>query len=395
VSIDDRIRTATQAFGATVREVRPLDLPDAPHRARVRPRVTRSKGWLIPLAAAAAVIAIATALAAVHHDNTQPARPPVPVRPAQGIPRYFVAMKITMDSDVSFASSLIIGDDQAGTVIATVPAPRGVVFGPTKFASITEAGDDRTFVVTAPSDHLDTFYLLRIAPGSARPYRLAKLPIAPVSDPSSLALSPDGSKLAVLNNTRLTVFSVASGKALRTWRGDTLHTSDVSWEPDGRHIVFYAWSPRSQIRMLDVTAHATDIFAASRALVAIPASDNCDSARLAPDGKTVTCATLWGVQSPRPGGATEAPVCASANAMRILSYPVPAGRPARLRYLDQDHCHPGQARVLWMDASARHIIAAFSSQTTGTLGLITKAGNLQPVRLPIQVTAPDYAFMAF
>ena len=84
MSIDDRIRTATAATAATVREISPLALPDdlpgttlPPARPRSRRSrragLTRPAGrgprrlgtWLVPLAAAAAVIALAATLVAV------------------------------------------------------------------------------------------------------------------------------------------------------------------------------------------------------------------------------------------------------------------------------------------------------------------------------------------
>ena len=42
MSIDDRIRIATEAFGATVREVRTLVLPDAPAPPRALRRPVRA-----------------------------------------------------------------------------------------------------------------------------------------------------------------------------------------------------------------------------------------------------------------------------------------------------------------------------------------------------------------
>ena len=86
-----------------------------------------------------------------------------------------------------------------GKAIATVRPPHGV-----RFDSVQGASDDRTFVVEgdsvepAPRHRGDTWYLLRIAPGTARPYELTKLPVKlPIVADLCYALSPDGRELAV------------------------------------------------------------------------------------------------------------------------------------------------------------------------------------------------------
>ena len=57
-----------------------------------------------------------------------------------------------------------------------------------------------------------------------------------------------------------------------------------------------------------------------------------------------------------------------------------------------------------MDASASRVIGALMFPTNspdlelltvGRLGLITKAGGFQPIKLPKAVTAQDYPYMAF
>ena len=80
------VRAATRAYGETVTEVRPLDLTAAakPGERYVRVRRRRFPTWLAPLAAAAAVIALAISLVIVRNI---PARP-VPARPGDpAVPR--------------------------------------------------------------------------------------------------------------------------------------------------------------------------------------------------------------------------------------------------------------------------------------------------------------------
>ena len=88
--------------------------------------------------------------------------------------------------------------------------------------------------VKGDMEEIRVFYLLRIDPGGARPATLTRLGIA--AQPSTafvdgFALSPDGRTLAVLEwrqepdqidkgtPATLTLYSVATGKALHTWTG--------------------------------------------------------------------------------------------------------------------------------------------------------------------------------
>jgi hypothetical protein len=93
VSTEDRVRAATRARTDLVTQVRPLELPDElPVRAR-RPRFARRwGGWLVPLTAAVAVIAVAATLVAVRQSRTASPSGSQPVTStAPGtIPRYYV-----------------------------------------------------------------------------------------------------------------------------------------------------------------------------------------------------------------------------------------------------------------------------------------------------------------
>jgi hypothetical protein len=257
-------------------------------------------------------------------------------------------------ASADFPASLAVGDTVTGARIATVPAPPDGTF-----AGVTGAADDRTFVVDSepgsPGDESAqieprTWYLLRIEPGSAHPARLTRLPV-PVTtrgtDVEAIALSPDGSKLAVAVQpgyptgavaapAYLRVYSVATGAMLRSWSardgnaafGGPTYGADrndvVFWRGDGRALSFISsWktgtrnpdgSPvppssaqatkirvHTTLRVLDVGGAGNDMIADSRltwSMVTAPyvrpgASPVCVSGAtdllVSPDGKVVVC----------------------------------------------------------------------------------------------------------
>ncbi len=102
MSIEDRVRAATRARTALVRDIRPLEFPDElPARARRTRRARRWLNWGAPIAAAALVTALALILVMLRQaDGPQPG----PAAPAPGasaasaagsIPRYYVALAYT------------------------------------------------------------------------------------------------------------------------------------------------------------------------------------------------------------------------------------------------------------------------------------------------------------
>jgi hypothetical protein len=421
MSTEDRLRAATRARTDLVTSIRALELPDElPVRAR-RPRFARRwGGWLIPLTAAVAVIAVAATLVAVRQSRT--ASQPVTSTAPATIPRYYVAL----DADglgYTGTGALIVGDDRTGKAIATVKPPHGI-----RFLSVQGASDDRTFVVKGDSTTLGsspdiaefTWYLLRIAPGTARPYELTKLPVnSPVG--VYYALSPDGRELAVESQssisgssissrdvvTTLTLYSVPSGAELRTW---TTHTnilsgsaaSTLSWLSDSRHLAFsdiQASTPAGslQLRMLDVTGSGTDLIAASRALLKVTLSGpaNCWMMRITPDGGTIVCGTQYAFLS----GAGSNAGCAQ-DGPGFTTYSVRTGKPVRVLYKYQGPCSNGLSYVLWTDASARYVIGATeinpSSADThaGQLGVIT-GGHITLLKLPKSMSFTNYPDVAF
>ena len=419
MSIEDRVRTATRAGASLIRDVRPLGAP-APVRLRRRPGPAprRWVNWGVPLAAAAAVVAIALTLVAIRQPGT-----PSPAARGSGsavpanVPRYYAAG--AFGSPPGHYGPLIVGDDRTGKVIDTVSPPPGFVF-----TNVRGTFDDRTFVVQAAVNEDNTaplgsppytWYLLRIAPGSAHPYQLTKLPIrlpSNVSFAGAYALSPDGRELAVesdgsTGNLALGIYSVSTGAQLRAWTGpiqitEALAVHTLSWLDGGRQLVFSASTAGSahylQLRALDVTGAGTDLVAGSQALLTVdnPATSRCASLQITPDGETAVCATGTGSAADPSGNAG----CAN-GALRFTAFPLPAdpsGKLARVLYEYPGPCQDGTSSTLWTDPSASSIIGVTQLSKGGKesyqVGVIT-GGRFRPLNIAKIVAPGVYADLAF
>jgi hypothetical protein len=349
VSIDDRIRAATAATAATVRQVRPLELPaEQPARGR-RGRRARlddtARHWLTwgaPIAAAALVIALALLLVLLRQapaPQTGPATPtsapPVPA----SIPRYYV----TLDH-----RDAVVGDDLTGRKLAVISSGENIY-------NVTAAADDRTFVLeeSPVGGHATTWYQLLLTPGATHPTQLTKLPIAPiVANIYGLALSPDGSKLALMWRTastptnavaHLSVYSVPTGAALGTWtepggsgrsalnEGVTGDGTGLTWV-DGDTTVAFPWAVQSgpgygsltrTFRALDVSTAGHDLLADSRVIAQVlttrtqsktASATPCDVTLMSSDGILVCGSSGDGNGSYQPACPTADPTIASYSA---------------------------------------------------------------------------------
>ena len=410
--MEDLVRTATLAGASLIRDVRPLGAP-APTRLRRQPGPAprRWVSWGGPLAAAAAVVAIALTLVAVRQPGT-----PAPVTSGTGtaapatIPRYYV-------SGGGSRGPLIVGDDRTGKVIATVPPPPGIFL-----TDVRGTADDRTFVVqdavsTAPTRPLSyTWYLLRITPGSAHQYQLTKLPVALRNRGSILAyaLSPDGRELAVESTggtgarpvITLGIYSVSTGAQLHAWTAPAQITSEggeraLSWPSGGRQLVFLAnaGSARDlQLRTLDITGTGTDLVAGSRAVLTADTADTsaCSWLQITPDGGTAICDTEAGAP-----GADDSSACAN-GALKFIAFRLPVQRrPGRVLYQYLGGCHHGATFTLWTDASASSIIGATRVNVDNAggkeavqIGVIT-GGRFRPLNIAKSVPPDEYTGLAF
>ena len=444
MTVEDRVRAATRARAALVREVRPLDLPAVPGRA---PRAHRWVAWTAPVAAAAAVAALAAWLVTVRQIPNAPTAPAAPVSlPAVSgtavsatLPEYYAAlddlsgpMTQILPGQHQTPVSVRVCDDRTGKLVATVNPPNGQTF-----AGLTAAADDRTFVVAAerfpvqpvyPSANPVAWYLVRLTPGSSHPVTLTRLPIP--GEPtgtqvSAIALAPDGSELAVMFQQNewsgktgpltISLYSLATGTSVRTWAVDTkglpagfgwyygrYSNTALTWLDGGRTLAVidginssasgppftYGFS-QVTIRTVDAGSPSGNLLASSKVVFRLPNGADCDSVQLTDDGKTVLCGEYGGNTAKR----------STVYAPKFVAYSVATGK-SRLLYQLKGAYEIGLADVLWASPTGSTLLGAVDAEATWPragaqqgpadqeAGLLTK-GVFKPMKFPL--TAVPFA----
>jgi hypothetical protein len=424
-SVADRTRAAMDAITSQVDSAPPLPLPPpaVAGRRRRAPSPWRRWGlWLTPAAAAAAVIALAVSLVIVRDAGH-----PAPTASPAAVPRYYVALPgLLVPSIVSQgARNAVVSDTFSGKRLATVPAPAGWTF-----VSVASAGGDRTFVAGAtqslaagPAD-ASRWYLIRLTPGSAHFATLRELPIPPPERPgfipTSMALSPDGTMLALTKGETaplvLRIYSTATGSLLHTWSTTSLRgiaaigtsVSSPSWTSDGRQLAFQ--ESGYNVRLLQVNNQGHDLLADSRVVWSLPASSRrlpvsptakrpfgCSGSGpslptllVTGDGKTVLCGASGVFRAP--GSFSENDACPAIppwNEEGVLGYSTATGKVTRTLYRGQSNCVPDGVRLLWTSDSGDAVIGYFqfaglsavNTRSVIRFGLFT-AGKFTPLPSP-------------
>ena len=293
--------------------LRPLQVPTP--RPSWRPR-------LLPLAAAAAVIAVI--MAGVFVVGLTPAHKPAAHKPAvsgsapASLPRFYVTTSSAPDGR---GIQAVVRASASGQVTGTVPVPSAI---PVEWADsggtfVTAAADDRSFVIGVQGGQEPTqigldLRLFRFAISAAgEPGHLTELAAAPARDETTegIALSPDGKLLAVSMMRAspgnfaptIQVLNLATG-ATRTWttpgRNYPYLIGPPSWA-DGSRVIAFSWLNATQsglmsaprgIRLLDTAAPGDNLVAGT---VIVPsgvvAAGSIVSALITPDGRDVIVVT--------------------------------------------------------------------------------------------------------
>jgi hypothetical protein len=456
ITTEERARAAMQAIGNTVRDAPPLDLAPAaralpgaadevhlgghgPRRLSLRRpgdaarpgRSGRDRRWrsrLAPVAAAVAVAVVAIALVTIKDvPNGRVASPPpstTSVGPAghnvsiPGVPEYYVAW---MQASAPY---LVVGDTATGKQVGEVAAPPNVylegIYG--------AAADDRTFIVLGhlihSPDNAPAWYLLRIDPGGKTPARLTRVPIPVEPNPAGVAISPDGTELAVApagSPATLQVYSIPTGKLLRTWSatapgalavesasaagGSSQFTAArvLRWSSDGRQLAF-TWNSTA-IRVLDASAPDGNLMTRSTLLAAIGTTVNKDSSvtcdasqgwQLIAGGQGIICGGSVQAEDPvtnaAPGG-----TCTTRNGRMLIGFleetkSGQVGLPLNLAD-NEPECspnpgYPDGAYIGWANADASVVIGSLIWDGHVRFGLF-RDGRFTPLpALPVSVPVP-------
>ena len=293
ISTEERLRAATRAAADTVPpgSAPPLRLPEGqPGRTRWDRRYRWARA-IVPLAAAAAVAAVviaSLALTSGESGRTGAARGHGPrAVPIGSAPPYYVALS-GLPGQPGAAQ---IRASATGQVLATVTPPRPY----RGFTLVSGQADDRTFVLAAQrwwpitsgtrgltAEQRDNttavvFFRLTFDPRT-RTARLAALPTAgsvTSLDLSGLAVSPSGSKLAlIVHPAEIRVITLATGRTQAwiwphtagTWTGKSVSPiwvgndkpsgAPLSWTADGRTLAFQFWTKSggiTEVRLLDTS----------------------------------------------------------------------------------------------------------------------------------------------
>ena len=295
----DQVRAATRSAAAviTADTVPPLQLDGSRGDGRPGPGHRSRSGWLAPLAAAAAIIIIAagglTANSLLAKSGTpQPGASSAPSGGASagsgtGVPPYYVA--------VANSSLTVVRATWTGATLARITTRTPVV-------GVSGAADGRTFVLDEQRSIMGgkvtwvgqpAFYLLRLT-ASGTEESLTRLPVPAIPNStvvSGLALSPDGTRLAVDVDSgswppaglmEIMTYTLATG-AFRSWTTSGVTNADapfgftgsgvdgaqsISWTADSRTLAFGVQNASSVgVRLLDTAAGGTSLMADSRLAV--------------------------------------------------------------------------------------------------------------------------------
>lgn len=267
------------------------------------------------------------------------------IRPHQAYPDQYVA----------------VVDTATGATLATLRPPKPFH----TFDYVIGAADDRTFVLEAQrtnGGNAATLFAAQIDP-SRRAVTLTALPIPPIrpdGQVNGIALSPDGSRLAVLMRLagyqRLSVYSMTSG-AVKVWRQPgTAMAYWPSWGSGG--ILAFNW--RSGVWLLNTATAGGGLIANSRLALAESHGLNIWGDLLTPNGRTVV--------------ATQTRDLHPGNEFEFAEYSAKTGR--QIEALLPEHDATGD--LGWASPSGNVLIVEVATKNREVLGTLS-GGRLTPI----------------
>ena len=325
-SVDNLLRDELKRVADTVQpgQLRPLRIP-APGR--------RWHRRLLPVAAAAAIIAVAVAAVLAAGPKLAPASAP----DTATVPRYYLTFTFVADRQFHDlpVTEAVIRDTATGKITGTVKIMTD--FFPASVA-VAAAPDERSFILgteemapkgsRAPGSEEYRFFRLPVSAGG-KPGHLTELPAYPVpvnAFITGIALSPDGTLLAMSSSYgvdrrnglptaevgAVEVINLVTG-AVRTWtagmqQGHWYQPGQPSWA-DGNRMIAFTWQHAKSmtndamtmegVRLLDTEAPGDNLADAPMIMPKKAVSGTIESVLITPDGRDVLVATSHEVP---PGG---------------------------------------------------------------------------------------------
>jgi hypothetical protein len=398
-------RVVQAAIGGTATEIRPGDIAPLHLMPRIgvpgngppgdgvvgsgAVRGTRGQFRRAPsrqvaaLAAAAAVLVIAAAsfgaASALRDDRAEVIGSRAGMGVLALIPRYSIALIREPGLRRQIAE---VVESATGKGITALPLPK-----PYKsVVTVTADADGRTFVLDAQTWRFDARYRPPHVPGHSKlflvtlgqrpgPQSFTMTPLLLPAQPrfwfpTSLALSPDGTKLAVVYeynaprtsylgaSTRLMIYTMASGIA-HVFRGNwrigegPIDPGSVSWSADDRTLALDAYNLHapSAVELFNATAVSGTIASNSRPLIKVGPSayPTTSDVRILPDGTKVVLG-VWSLQHPAQLGEVST---ATGRAVKTILLNPPA----------VDGAIPALQNVLWTNRSGSVMILEFLNRS--------------------------------
>ncbi len=416
----DQVRAAARSAAGviTADKVPPLRLEESPARNR-RARRTRRRPWIAPLAtvAAVAVVVVGSVVAARsgngHSGNPGASRPGVSKssvsKPSVSKP----SVSRQAASAVSYASVppyyvAVESSSLAAVRVTETGATLARITTSTPFVGVAGAADDRAFVLDAQNSIVGgtvqwvgqpAFYLLRLtASGAEQSYARLSIPALPAGFVvAGLALSPDGSQLAVAADSgtisssarlEISVYTVATG-ASRTWSATGIFDSQapfgftgsgargaqsISWAADSTTLAF-DWenaSRASGVRLLDTATSGDDLIADSR--VAATQASPISTFRQARDGDTVyNCLWNWIISLDGSGTVCDYEAGSGGSTLSgFLWYSTRTGKQTVISTFQTSKQGPGGDNSLyWVNSTGTTLIGGVGPVGGNRVGVIT------------------------
>ncbi|HEY3907697.1 MAG TPA: hypothetical protein VGM14_27595 [Streptosporangiaceae bacterium] len=224
------------------------------------------------------------------------ARPPSAAKAQAGMPPYYVIADF-------YSPAVEVRSTLTGQILSQVELPAGT---DPMMSLISGTGGGR-FVLALDVNQKAAFYLLKVSDhGSSAQLTSLPVPALPGKVVAAIALSPDGSKLAISlqfndgNRGSVEVVTLATG-AVRTWtttrRGSP---GQLSWTDHGRELGFF-WTgearspdrrPAGGLWLLDTRSPGSDLMSGRLVLPSRVGIDAVQSATFSPDGRTIDAAVF-------------------------------------------------------------------------------------------------------